>query len=365
MSAYRGEHSKREPELIQNFPFWKSLALADQETALVIERIASISTAGLFPQHFRRHATKVEMMLSLPIYIYISTLLKTKEYLKLKRTSYRNIFQNTKMYLEGQFYFHNFMNLYEIFSTNDVRKVNFSHIFGMFWIFLTVYWQVCEWGVRATGKFEDIGNSWGYLATPCQTLSSFFKAHILYPSQYWFSRPSTKNYQSNREEDCKRAIFNLSKRFLVAFLQHVHFNQVCITGEILNSYRSKEKLTISITALTLLRCKLCIFWNLDTMWYLLWKVMTLKHISEGSKTMDGEKRCLFNLICAKLSKRQKWRERKTMWRKRCLFNLICAKLFADFTKDKDKRQKTKDKKETKVEGAQNYVVKKVPFQHWP
>ena len=52
-----------------------------------------------------------------------------------------------------------------------------------------------------------------------------------------------------------------------------------------------------------------------------------------------------------------------MWRKRCLFNLICAKLFADFTKDKDKRQKTKDKKETKVEGAQNYVVKKVPFQH--
>ena len=49
-------------------------------------------------------------------------------------------------------------------------------------IFLTVYWQVCVWGVRATGKFEDIGNSWRYLATPSQTLSSFFLQHTSFLS---------------------------------------------------------------------------------------------------------------------------------------------------------------------------------------
>ena len=97
----------------------------DGETALVIERIASITTPAPFPPHFRNN-------------------------------SFPTIFLNS---------------LYQ-YSDLSLWKGVFPKI--CLWKYLTVYWQVSLPGVRATGKFEDIGNSSRYLATPIQTLSSFF-----------------------------------------------------------------------------------------------------------------------------------------------------------------------------------------------
>ena len=143
----------------------------DGEAALVIERIASIATPAPFPPHFRNN-------------------------------SFPTIFLNS---------------LYQ-YSDFSFWKGVFPKI--CLWKYLTVYWQVSLPGVRATGKFEDIGNSSRYLATPIQTLSIFLTHHkqrytalcSLY-SMTWYE-PSVQKLKSKNN-------FPIQKNYFLGYFSYI------------------------------------------------------------------------------------------------------------------------------------------------